>query len=96
MTLTNEDYMEVCGCFCNLRIFVSSYLRIFVSSYLRIFVCDGGTILIDMTQMLFGVRSAKLPVTTGFNGALSNSKLFYNRQLCCANIESSAKQVSQC
>jgi hypothetical protein len=34
--------------------------------------------VIDMTKMLFGVRSAKLPVTTGLNGALSNSKLFYN------------------
>jgi len=34
--------------------------------------------VIDMTQMLFGVRSAKLPVTTGLNGALSNSKFFYN------------------
>gem|GEM_PF-2186094 len=34
--------------------------------------------MIDMTQMLFGVRSAKLSVTTGLNGALSNSNFFYN------------------
>jgi hypothetical protein len=49
--------------------------------------------VIDMTQMLFGVRSAKLPVTTGLNGALFNVNFFYNRQLCCANIESSAERV---
>jgi len=52
--------------------------------------------VIDMTQMLFGVRSAKLPVTTGLNGVLFNVNFFYNRQLCCANIESSGEQVLMC
>ena len=72
--------MEVCGYFCNLRIFV----------------CDGGTVLIDISQMLFGVRSAKLPVTTGSNGVLFDSNFFYNKQLCCANIEPSGEQVLMC
>ena len=49
--------------------------------------------VIDMTKMLFGVRSAKLPVTAGLNGVLFNVKFFHNKQLHCANIESNAKQV---
>jgi hypothetical protein len=49
--------------------------------------------VIDMTQMLFGVRSAKLPVTAGLNGVLFNVNFFHNKQLHCANIKSTAERV---
>jgi len=49
--------------------------------------------VIDMSRMLFGVRSVKLPVTTGLNGALFSSGFFCNKQLRCANIESSTERI---
>jgi len=49
--------------------------------------------VINMSQMLFGVRSVKLPVTTGLNGALFNVGFFYSNQLHCANIKSSTERV---
>jgi len=52
-------------------------------------------VLSDMSQMLFGVRSAKLPVATGLNGALFSSGFFCNKQLHCANIKSNAERVGQ-
>ncbi len=46
-----------------------------------------------MIRIESGTKFSGLPVITGLNGVLSNSKLFYNRQLRCANIESSTERV---
>ena len=48
-----------------------------------------------MIRIESGTKSSELPVVAGRNGVLSNVKFFCNKQLHCANIESSAKQVSQ-
>jgi len=49
-----------------------------------------------MIKIESGTKFSELPVVAGQNEALSNVKFFCNKQLHCANIESSAKQVSQC
>jgi len=46
-----------------------------------------------MIRIESGTKFSKLPVTTGLNGALFNVNFFFNKQLCCANIESSAERV---
>jgi len=49
-----------------------------------------------MIKIESGAKSSESPVVAGQNVALFNVKFFRNKQLHCANIESSAKQVSQC
>jgi hypothetical protein len=46
-----------------------------------------------MIKIESGAKFSESPVVVGRSGVLFNVKFFCNKQLHCANIESSAKQV---